>query len=60
MSGTFGTGAITDEGLTVGASTGNTAADRHRAVRCAAGNARNTDELIDWLGALGLTALEGK
>lgn len=51
---------LSDGALTTGAGTPLAAHVRRRAVRCLASNARDVTELIDWLGALGLNAQEGK
>lgn len=51
---------LSDGALTTGAHVPQAAVIRRAAVRCLAGNAQNAAELIDWLGALGLNAQEGK
>lgn len=51
---------LSDGALTNGAHVRQDAVIRRAAVKCLASNARNTGELIDWLGALGLNAQEGK
>lgn len=59
MSAHFGTGAVTDQGHTVGAAVPHPVEVRRRAARTLAGNAVDAEELAEWLRMFDLRAEEG-